>query len=74
MRFNREKFIDETCGSLDAAMDVIDNLVNVITFYINNDECAGGNGYGCFTNPEKAVDNALRDNHIAEYFKKKKLL
>ena len=31
MKFNREKFIDETCGSLESTLCYIDELVEILS-------------------------------------------
>lgn len=61
MKLDREKFIDETCGSLDEAMNIIDGLLSTLDHYISNDESSGGNGYGCFCNPQKEVEDYMKN-------------
>ena len=67
MRFNRERFIDETGGNIDALFDCIDVLTEVIDKYADDDNDAGGNGYGCYNNPESTVKENIGKSVIAEY-------
>ena len=66
MKFNRVKFIDETCGNLDAAFDCIDEIINVLKDYIEDDNMA--DGHGCYgKNAKSQVLSMFKDTTIDEY-------
>ena len=68
MRFNREKFVAETCGGLGASLDCIDCLVSVLAGYIRDDETAGLHGSGCYgKNAEEEIMSIIKDSVIEEY-------
>ena len=68
MKFDREKFVAETCGSLSAAMDYIDRLIGVLNDYIADDEYADMNGYGCYGKGAKGqVLKKIKDSADGEY-------
>ena len=48
MKFNRERFINETCGNLDGAIDCIDELISILNGYIIDDETSGLHDSGCY--------------------------
>ncbi|NQU04257.1 MAG: hypothetical protein HQ589_08930 [Syntrophaceae bacterium] len=68
MKFDSEKFVTETCGSLNAAIDCIDNLIKVLNDYIADDEYADMNGYGCYGKGAKEqVLKKIKGVGIGEY-------
>lgn len=67
MKFDREKFIDETCGNLDEAFEIIDNILSTLDHYIASDECSNGYGGGCFTEPQNEIERCFRDNGVHGY-------
>ena len=70
MQFNKEKFILETAGSLEAALHIIDELVEALNKYISEDEVADCEGGGCFgRNAENQVMSFFKDKQAGEYLK-----
>ena len=67
MRFNRGRFLEETCGDLDALFDCIDVLTETLDKYIKDDNDAGGEGFGCYNNPESSIREGMINSSIAEY-------
>jgi len=68
MKFNRQRFIDETCGNLDAAMDCIDTLIDALNGYIIDDELSELHGCGCYgKNAMQQVLSRLKDKQIYWY-------
>jgi len=68
MRFNRQTFLDETCGNLDVAFDCIDDLLSVLSGYIDDDEFSGMNGFGCYGKGAKAkILSLLKNKQINEF-------
>ena len=67
MKFNRERFLDETGGNLDALFDCIDVLTGVLDKYAEDDNDAGGNGFGCYNNPEAAIKENMINSCVLEY-------
>jgi len=67
MKFNRERFIDETSGDLGAAFDVVDALIAVLNRYIEDDEFANSIDEGCYGFPEMSVKEHLHNSAVYEY-------
>lgn len=68
MKFNRDEFIAETCGSLGAALDCIDDLVATLNGYVGDDMMAGGYGSGCYGDGAvKQVLSILNSRTVREY-------
>jgi len=56
MKFNHQLFIEETSGSLEAALSCIDDLVTALNGYFEDDAIA-----------EKQIISTLKDKQIGEY-------
>ena len=68
MKFNREKFIGETCADVDAALDCIEELVDVINGFIGDDDAAGFHGGGCYgKHAEAQILSAIQNKQVGEY-------
>ena len=65
MRLNKEKFVRNR--TMDEACVFIDGLLAVIKHYMYSDECSGGYGGGCFSDPQKEVKETMQDNDLTAY-------
>lgn len=70
MKFNREKFIEETSGNIGAALDVIEEILQMINGYCKDDEFATGHGqgvYGSAYDAEKQLLSTVEDKFSSEF-------
>ena len=68
MKFNRSMFLGETCGGLDAALDCIDDLLEIINEYIKDDIDNSMSGYGCYGKQAHSyIVHKLNKKPVGEY-------
>jgi len=67
MRFNRERFLEETSGNLDALFDCVDVLTEVLDKYVEDDNDASDEGFGCYNNPEAVIKENMIGSCVIEY-------
>lgn len=67
MIINRFKFIEETSGQLDDALEVIDSLLAIIKYYVLADQFAGENGDGVFIQPIVEIEKLFKEKQIDKY-------